>query len=834
MKNKKLMLTVVGLVMSAVSAFSFAACDSNGGGKDDGKDDGGNKHVHQYVWGDIITPPTCTEPGTQKGICPDDNDTTTRSVDPTGHDWGEWQVTPPTAADDGVAVKHCQNDAEDEHPTRVDLPAYGNSSAYTVSEPNENGEVTYTYPHSLGNITFVVAPKTQKDYTIEEAVTFSTTDAKHALVRSGTGYYGGGRVKDNYPTSAVSYTYGDEYVYVDDGSMFEKRYYESDELGDTGVFAVTEKEDDNKEKKVTINKNATVENLIGPEFSLTYVTRSERYYGVEDIVKGFYDWGNTDGVRGYTEYKVGKNDEKFGKTNVFSFSFNFFNANYGQYYTEIYVDFTLNASNVIDWVSVQAFSYIPAEYTGDETNGYTPNADANPYWDRIVMSQTMKTPEDEEPVNPYTKKVDYDITYSFKGTELKDGDIITDLTPGNSGDANNFTINMSFGEDAAMVGLLGVSVFYVDEEGGETEIDDWGTVYGGSLTYFRRTGGDGAASGSIQMRMMYAGNYTLKFVCGNSAFTVHLNAPKKAPATLKPYIYEYAETTNSFSEANKTTAEVYKGKTLMFTTKSDNPMNEDASYTAAVTSAPDGANYALTDGVYNETDVTCFTAEAAGTYKVKLTSTIDSNKTSTITVTVKDFPDMTDTFKGLYENSKNGLSVEFAEEGNTVTVKSAEGEEVLSYAYADGVVTCNHVSGATLGYELGFNYLYSLVLVKDDGFESQTFALKAVEVVGELSLDGTRWENGNRYAEFYANGKFKIGMGSGDWYVTGDYVLSAEANGKQVFTFSNGVDGDSTMSPNLFTISGANGGKSFVTIENGVYTKVTIQFKGILVELTLV
>lgn len=831
MKNKKLMLTVVGLVMSAVSAFSFAACDSTGGGKDDGKDEGGSKHVHQYEWGDIITPPTCTEAGTQKGICPVDNDTVTRPVDPTGHNWGEWQVTPPTAADDGVAVKHCKNDADDKHPTRVELPAYGNSSAYTVSEPNDNGEVTYTYPHTLGNITFVVAPKKQEDYTIEEAVTFSTTDAKHALVRSGTGYYGGGRVNDNYPTSAVSYTYGDDYVYVDDGSMFEKRYYESDDLGDTGVFAVIE-----KDGKATINKDATVENLIGPEFSLTYITRSERYYGVEDIVKGFYEWGNTDGVRGYKEEDVGANDEKFGKTNVFSFSFNFINTNYDSYYTEIFVDFTLNASNVIDWVSVQGFSYIQADYSGDETNGYTPNAGANPYWDRIVMSQTMKTPEDEEPVNPYSKKnANYDIKYSFKGQELHDGDIITDLNPGNSGSENNFTIDMSFPEDSAMASLFGVSVFYVDEEGGETEIDDFNKTYGGSLTYFRRTGGNGSAAGSVTMRMMYAGNYTLKFVCGNSAFTVHLNAPKKAPATLKPYVYEYAETTNSFSEAYKTSAEIFIDKTLMFTTKADDQMNEDASYTAAVTSAPSGATYTLEDGTYNETDVTCFAADTAGTYTVKLTSTVDSNKTSTITVTVKDFPDMTDTFKGLYENSKNGLSVEFAEEGNTVTVTSAEGEEVLSYAYADGVVTCEHVSGATLGYELGFNYVYNLVLVKDGVFESQTFALKAVEVVGELSLDGTRWESGNRYAEFYANGKFKIGsMGSSDWYVTGDYTLAAEDNGKQVFTFSNGVNANSMFSAEVFTTSGANGGKSFVTIENGAYTKVTIQFKGILVELTLV
>ncbi len=98
MKNKKLMLTIAGITMCATSALAFAAC----------------AHEHEYTDWQQVKAPTCMEEGAEKGTCAKDGDTKTRpiAVNPDAHAYGEWQITLPTYAAEGIAYKECGNSNE--------------------------------------------------------------------------------------------------------------------------------------------------------------------------------------------------------------------------------------------------------------------------------------------------------------------------------------------------------------------------------------------------------------------------------------------------------------------------------------------------------------------------------------------------------------------------------------------------------------------------------------------------------------------------------------------------------------------------------------------------
>lgn len=142
MKNKKLMLAIAGITMCATSALAFAAC----------------AHEHEYTDWQQVKAPTCMEEGAEKGTCAKDGDTKTRpiAVNPNAHAYGEWKITLPTYAAEGVAYKECGN--SNEHTVEVKLPKLDETEKYKSAIPeNENnpeGAVTYVYQHALGDITF--------------------------------------------------------------------------------------------------------------------------------------------------------------------------------------------------------------------------------------------------------------------------------------------------------------------------------------------------------------------------------------------------------------------------------------------------------------------------------------------------------------------------------------------------------------------------------------------------------------------------------------------------------------------------------------------------------
>ena len=95
MKTWKLLLAaMMALVMLfAVSALAEATCDDS----------------HTVTVWEVVTKPTCTQPGTDKGICDVCGEEVTREVEATGHAWvpdEEFPAIEPTCTEDGRAAQY--------------------------------------------------------------------------------------------------------------------------------------------------------------------------------------------------------------------------------------------------------------------------------------------------------------------------------------------------------------------------------------------------------------------------------------------------------------------------------------------------------------------------------------------------------------------------------------------------------------------------------------------------------------------------------------------------------------------------------------------------------
>ncbi|MDE6597303.1 MAG: hypothetical protein K2K60_01525 [Clostridia bacterium] len=190
MKSKKLIIAVAALTMSASMAMSF-----------------GCSHKHEYTnWTQTLAP-TCTEEGEETGTCPKDGATSIRKIDPLGHNYGEWQVSAPTATATGTATKVCANG---DHPLVVELPAL-TSTEYTKSTKTPAGATkggvdTYKLANANGEISFDVTTEARGVTTFGDVVlaTVENTDK----IRSGEV-----EVK-NAVQGSYTYEYGDNYVHV--------------------------------------------------------------------------------------------------------------------------------------------------------------------------------------------------------------------------------------------------------------------------------------------------------------------------------------------------------------------------------------------------------------------------------------------------------------------------------------------------------------------------------------------------------------------------------------------------------------------------------------------
>ena len=158
MKGKMKFATslLVALAMST-SAFALAACDNNNDNDNDGV-----KHTdaHELEW-QKATDATCTAPETGKYVCKEEGcdykGETQNKGTALGHNYGEWEIDEPTEEEEGLATKTC---SRGNHPLEVTLPVLNEedySIEHTTPATDTEGEDTYTFAHTEGNIQFTVS-----------------------------------------------------------------------------------------------------------------------------------------------------------------------------------------------------------------------------------------------------------------------------------------------------------------------------------------------------------------------------------------------------------------------------------------------------------------------------------------------------------------------------------------------------------------------------------------------------------------------------------------------------------------------------------------------------
>jgi uncharacterized repeat protein (TIGR01451 family) len=134
-----------------------------------------------------VTLPTCTEGGYTTYVCTHDHSHTyvADETEPTGHDWGEWEiVTPATCEEDGEKKRVCAND--ESHIETAVIPATGHDYQAQVTLPTctEGGYTTYVCAHDNSH-TYVAdeTPATGHDWGDWEVVTPATCEEDGEMKR---------------------------------------------------------------------------------------------------------------------------------------------------------------------------------------------------------------------------------------------------------------------------------------------------------------------------------------------------------------------------------------------------------------------------------------------------------------------------------------------------------------------------------------------------------------------------------------------------------------------------------------------------------------------------
>ncbi len=421
MKNKKLLAAIVAVTMSATTAVAFAGCDTD-------------KHTHEYTDWIVTTPPTCTEAGVETGTCKADGATSTRPVDPTGHNYGDWQIVAPSAAKAGSATKICANG---DHPINVTLPVLGTAGAYQVQQIKDEPTYTqnkYTHVSDEGNIVFTV-DEAKENVTLTTAQAVQTvSDSKYvSLVGKGEGYY-----SDYGEQHPFLYEYGNNYTHIKDENAVEYDFeFWGEKDAQDNISGVVYKDWNynwvDEDSAVYYN---------GMLFTSPIVLEEEKYQGIENLLAALFAAANTP-VDYDTEFSSDINEGKY------SFSWTNYSQTYNGYMNDdetdyaylniidsiklVTVEFTFDANYMLDSfkLTVDSYNYEynymagdTLDYTYDDTTDtFIPKADANLSFDydattktysvkdgasydvrnEIVLTQTALKDIEELPVNEFKR-----------------------------------------------------------------------------------------------------------------------------------------------------------------------------------------------------------------------------------------------------------------------------------------------------------------------------------------------------------------------------------------------------------------------------------------------
>ena len=356
----------------------------------------------------------------------------------------------------------------------------------------------------------------------------------------------------------------------------------------------------------------------------------------EDMIKGLYRLamnGSVDGdgeQDGYSYGLVNTIDEEAGKYS-FKFLFTIYESAY-----EVSVEFEVDAeANAVKSATVTIDLYDLADVTIDEENlTYTVNEDAEAISTKYEATQTFGDPmSSEEAPNPHpaSKYIIDDLKFVNEDTneEIEEGDVVEIL----AGYENK--LNLVLSED-----LLDLADFQLFEV--TTELTKGGMNYPFSL--YGNT----------------AGEFAVEISNGLDTLSFTIKVSFVAPQTMSTFAINVDSGTGT-SESEVT---MYNGQSLMVNAVVSQGC--DPTFTAEVTVGEDTAFFAQ-----NENGTYTFKPLMVGDYEIELTSSVASDVTATLKVTVIDPPTIEELLDGEYEGTSSNnwidINAEFGAE-NTVVI----------------------------------------------------------------------------------------------------------------------------------------------------------------------
>ena len=553
--------------------------------------------------------------------------------------------------------------------------------------------------------------------------------------------------QENYHAGGIVNTTEYYYSLSDDGVPF-------------GVSSSTLGADPNGTNGVA---DVTADSVNGYSFDGDFIGGTVKAIGVEEMVNALYEDAALDLNGDFSGGQV-ETDEEEGT--FYSFSYGIQGT---FYFYQLTVAFTLDDNGMMDKVGFYSKQYSLNDITTDGETGYvTVNADAEVVttYEYEISQYTDGAKNSVE--NPYAANELLATSLKLVDGENEEvGNTLT-LTKGSSvslsyADVLPATAELAFNTRKAMVGdeVLGIS-------------GDLSAIVGTS---------------SVQFKAYKVGTYDVVLTIGRVTKQISITV-KYAPVT---EVTTQVQNASGYYQA-ATTASMYTNATV--TLKGATNTYADQSVTAEIFSKPNDAtidggtpNTVLEigsgDGVYT------FTTSVAGEYEVKFTSTVDSTKFATVTVTDTAPPTAAKLLNGKYTAAYGQFKVKFvpsedgATRGNvTVMDTNASYTETTTYTCTDYALTL----GETLSYTVDFYGTelscsmslsivdYQVVLAYTRGTSNNTYTMSRLDESALCDTWSTDEENFVIITENERAYMFELDLDSNGTGVLKIYLASYEYN----------------------------------------------------------
>ncbi len=626
--------------------------------------------------------------------------------------------------------------------TYEDVLSYDENEHFYKANCEHTDEKKDAEAHTFNKITgFCVC-----GYYTEPSVTdaIESIVANRGSVTSGTIVSEMNNIEFNSITNATySYAFYDNYLYIKEESDYVNEYYYAlDKNG--SVFGVVVQ---TTEYSSFVNRDdaAYEDNMNGPLLNFNFMDDYENNaYGAEELISVLYEMA-AENVNGdfFSAYVEGMFTFGFG-VRVFDDYLNNFYVIAVAFEADGETGALKNGAVVVEKYAQTKYTEVDGLFVLNE--GETPNATTT-----ITMAQSQDALEESEnPYDPGKVLVDSFVVRDTQGNDIEETTIRIEA----GGQVKIFFKDIT--PDTAMFQLCTTSIDVVNNEDGTTP---------GYYAYFN------SFDNSYSFYLNDPGSYTMTVTVDGVEVVTTIEVALKVPTAISTQVYD-----SNMTIFNKTTkATVYAGAPLYLMSYVD--PDYDGAYVAELVGEATGATLesAELDGVA----CTLFKAQTAGTYQVKVTSTVKTSLSATLTITVEEAPSLDTLLSGEYIGRD-----EFAMTPVKVTFDSAA--KTAEVVYTDAL---NGDLTATISFttENGFEY----TLTSGDDFIEEFYISESYELV--IVIYGEKYVLEAVAKDIVATGTIAVEDIINSGRNSGSFVFELEADGTFTFYKDGIVTNDITL-----------------------------------------